>query len=186
MQIIPYKNLAPLAGHPIDQEKQIMQSPHFRIRETFFLALLLLVTTDSATAQSNPRLSNGQLVYVSTYSNVFVNNLNTKFQLSTLLSIRNTDPKYSITLLLADYFDSDGRKIKRYILSPVRLAPLATRIYFVEPQDTTGGAGANFLVQWEADRPVNQPVIEAVMSNLYNNQGLAFRSPGRVITDHSK
>ncbi len=105
-----------------------MQSPHFGIQKAFFLALLLLVITDSAAAQSNPKLSNGQLVYVSTYSNVFVNNLNTKFQLSTLLSIRNTDPKYSITVLLADYFDSDGRKIKRYIYSPVRLAPFASKI----------------------------------------------------------
>lgn len=164
-----------------------MKSRHFGIQKAYILlAVLLLVNNDSAIAQSDPKLSNGQLVYVSTYSNVFVNNLNTKFQLSTLLSIRNTDPKYPITVLLADYFDTDGRKIKSYIYTPVRLAPLAAKIYFVEPRDTSGGAGANFLVQWQADRPVNQPVIEAVMSNLYNNQGLAFRSSGRVITDHSK
>jgi hypothetical protein len=164
-----------------------MQRRHYGIQKAFFLlAVFLVFTTDLANADSDTKLSKGELVYVSTYSNVFINNLNTKFQLSTLLSIRNTDPKYSITVLLADYFDSDGRKIKRYIYSPVRLAPLATKIYFVEPQDTTGGAGANFLVQWEADRPVNQPIIEAVMSNLYNNQGLAFRTPGKVISDHSK
>jgi hypothetical protein len=186
MQVIPSNTYFHFSAILIGQEKRIMQRRHYGIQKAFFLAVLLLVITDSATAQSESKLSNGQLVYVSTYSNVFVNNLNTKFQLSTLLSIRNTDPKYSITVLLADYFDSDGRKIKRYILSPVRLAPLATKIYFVEPQDTTGGAGANFLVQWEADRPVNQPIIEAVMSNLYNNQGLAFRSPGKVISDHSK
>ena len=164
-----------------------MQSRHFGIQKAFFLlAAFLFFTAGSANAESKPMLSRGELVYVSTYSNVFVKDLNSRFQLSTLLSIRNTDPKYSITVLSADYFDTDGRKIKSYIYSPIRLAPLSTKIYFVEPRDTSGGAGANFLVQWEAERPVNQPIIEAVMSNLYNNQGLAFRSSGRVITNHNK
>ncbi len=164
-----------------------MKSQHFGIQKTFLLlAVLLLFNSDSATAQSDPNLSKGQLVYVSTYSNVFVGKITEKFQLSTLLSIRNTDPKYPITVLLADYFDTDGRKKKSYIYSPARLAPLATKTYFVEPLDTSGGAGANFLVQWEADRSVNQPIIEAVMLNLFNNRGLAFRSSGQVITDHSK
>jgi hypothetical protein len=67
----------------------------------------------------------------------------------------------------------------------VELSPLASKFFFVEPQDQKGGEGANFLVKWKAEQNVNQPIIEAVMSNLYNRQGLAFRCPGKVISDHS-
>jgi hypothetical protein len=130
------------------------------------------------------KLSRGETVYISTYSNVFVGSAREKFQLSALLSIRNTDPKYSITITKVDYFDTDGRKIKTYVYSPVSLRPLASKFFFVEPQDEKGGEGANFLVKWQAEQDVNPPIIEAVMSNLYNRQGLAFRCPGQVITDH--
>ena len=156
------------------------------IQKSLLLAIVYLIFAAATTfAGSGAKLSKGELVYVSTYSNVFVGNMNEKFQLSALLSIRNTDPKYAITITQVDYFDTDGRKIKRYIFSPMRLSPLATKFYFVEPKDASGGAGANFLVQWQAEQGVNQPIIEAVMSNLFNRQGLAFRCPGKIITDHS-
>ena len=148
------------------------------------LVVFVLGITNFAIAGSDAKLSRGELVYVSTYSNVFVGNMNEKLQLSALLSIRNTDPKYAITITQVDYFDSDGRKIKSYNFRPMRLSPLATKFYYVEPKDTSGGAGANFIVRWEADQSVNQPIIEAVMSNLFNRQGVAFRCPGKIITDH--
>ncbi|CAB1079347.1 hypothetical protein D1AOALGA4SA_7061 [Olavius algarvensis Delta 1 endosymbiont] len=61
------------------------------------------------------KLSRGGTVYVSTYSNIFVGSANEKFQLSALLSIRNTDPKYTVTITKVDYYNSDGRNIKTYV-----------------------------------------------------------------------
>jgi len=149
-----------------------------------FTVIFMLFTATSAIAASDTKFSRGEKVYVSVYSNLFIGNVKEKFQLSSLLSVRNTDPKYSITILKADYYNTDGRKIKSYIYSPVELGPLASKFYFVEPQDESGGEGANFIVKWRAERDVNQPIIEAVMLNIYNRQGVAFRCPGRIITEH--
>jgi len=152
----------------------------------FLIAVVFLLSaTAIASAGSDKKLSRGETVYVSTYSNVYIGNVKEKFQLSILLSIRNTDPKYPITIKQVDYYDTDGRKIKSYTYQPVELSPLASKFFFVEPQDQKGGEGANFLIKWKAEQNVNQPIIEAVMSNLYNRQGLAFRCPGKVISDHS-
>lgn len=146
--------------------------------------VFLLFAAAMANAESDPKLSKGETVYVSVYSNVFVGSVKEKFQLSSMLSVRNTDPKHSITIMKADYYDTDGRIVKSYIFTPVRLNPLASKYYFIEPPDERGGEGANFLVKWTAKEHVNQPIIETLMLNLYGKQGLAFRCSGQIITDH--
>ena len=45
-----------------------------------------------------------------------------------------------------------------YINKPVQLKPLASQFYVVDPQDVKGGEGANFLVTWQAEQKVNQPI----------------------------
>jgi len=155
------------------------------VRKSFIVVVVFLLFGNTlAIAETDPKLSRGETVYVSIYSNLFIGSVNEKFQLSALLSLRNTDPKYPVTILKADYYDTDGRKIKSHIYQPVLLRPLASKYYFVEPQDVRGGEGANFLVTWKAEQDVNQPIIEAVMLNVYNRQGVVFRSPGQIITEH--
>jgi len=154
------------------------------LRGLLSVVVLFLFSAAFAGAESDVKLSRGETVYISTYSNVFVGSAKEKFQLSVLLSIRNTDPKYTVTITKVDYYNTDGRNIKTYVYNPVTLRPLASKYFFVEPQDDKGGEGANFLVKWQAEHAVNQPIIEAVMSNLYNRQGLAFRCPGKIITEH--
>ena len=137
--------------------------------------VILLGATATAIAESDTKLSKGETVYVSVYSNVFVGSVKEKFQLSSMLSVRNTDPKYPITIMKADYYNTNGRNVKSYIFQPVKLNPLASKYYFVEPQDERGGEGANFLVKWTAEQNVNQPIIETIMLNLFRQQGLSFR-----------
>lgn len=47
--------------------------------------------------------------------------------------------------------------------------------------DSRGGAGANFLVDWGAEQPISEPVVEAVMIGTASQQGISFISPGRVV-----
>jgi len=44
-----------------------------------------------------------------------------------------------------------------------------------------GGAGANFVVKWESEKPVFKPGIEAVMAGITGTQGLSFVRSGRVV-----
>jgi hypothetical protein len=47
-----------------------------------------------------------------------------------------------------------------------------------------GGVGANFIVEWIAEKEVSEPVVEAVMISAASNQGISFVSPGRIIKNH--
>jgi len=64
----------------------------------------------------------------------------------------------------------------------LRLAPLATTEFFVPEQDSSGGSGANFIVEWVAEKKqVNTPIIEAVMISTSGQQGISFVRSGQVV-----
>ncbi len=102
--------------------------------------------------------------------------------LSATLSIRNTDPERSITLLSADYYDSKGKFLEKFVQAPVVLGPLETVRYIVKESDTRGGSGANFIVKCRPPRRW-RPIIEAVMIGTRGQQGISFTSRGQAIQE---
>jgi hypothetical protein len=62
----------------------------------------------------------------------------------------------------------------------VALKPLGTIEMFVAKEDLRGGAGANFLVEWAADGPISEPVMEAVLIGVLGTTSYSFVSQGRT------
>lgn len=127
----------------------------------------------------------GQTVYVPIYSHIYhYNSQDNVMNLSATLSIRNTDLTNSIIITSVRYYDTDGKLIKQDIKSPVELRPLASTDFFIAAEDTSGGSGANFIVEWVAEKTVYEPVIEAVMISTSSSQGISFVSPAKVLKQH--
>jgi hypothetical protein len=151
----------------------------------FTLASLTVVSMPSPVwAQtSDIRLSKGQTVYVPVYSNVFSGPRIRPLQLAATLSIRNTDLKSSFKVSTIDYYDTDGKLVRRHLDRPVVVGPLVTHYVHIEERDTTGGFGANFIVRWQAAADINAPIIECVMIGATGGQGISFVSPGQEIRE---
>lgn len=135
--------------------------------------------------------SRGQSVYVPVYSHIWHGNLDSRGKpqtllLSSMLSIRNTDPDDGLTVRSVRYYDTAGKLIREYLPQSARLGPMASTDVFVEHKDETGGTGANFVVQWSADRAISAPVIEVVNAYFFGPHSLAFTSPGTVIAEEGK
>jgi len=64
--------------------------------------------------------------------------------------------------------------VRQNVKHPVSLKPLGSTSFFVAAEDTSGGAGANFMVEWIAEKIVSEPVIEVVMMNTSAGQGISF------------
>jgi len=139
---------------------------------------LLIPATQAAPLEG---LSKGQLVYVPVYSHVYYGDYERKILLTGILSLRNTDPTHAITIVKADYYDSDGKLIKSYLPQPITLKPMASTRFVVKESDTKGGSGANFLVQWRAETAVNEPIMEGVMIGAAGQQGISFTSRGKAL-----
>jgi hypothetical protein len=101
-----------------------------------------------------------------------------------MLVVRNTDPKYPISITKADYYDTKGKRIDSYVTKPLKLNPLESTYFYLKEYDKRGGPGANFIVQWEADRKVNQPIVEGIMYGA--REGLSFICPGQILKGHAK
>lgn len=136
---------------------------------------------DGNVAGCSPRRTMGQTVYVPVYSHIYFGDRPTPFLLTATVLIRNTDPRHSILVWEADYHDSDGKLLQRYLTEPTRLLPLASLRFIVPESDTAGGAGASVLVTWKSSVPVNPPIIESVMIGTRNQQGVSFTSRGQVL-----
>jgi len=144
-------------------------------------SVFLLVPTLSWTAESGIELLTGQRVYVPAYSHIYSGDRERPFLLTVTLSIRNIDPRQSIEIRIADYYETQGQLLKRYVKDPVILKPLESLRYVVPESDKSGGSGANFMVEWKAQKPVNPPILESIMIGTRSGQGISFTSRGREI-----
>ena len=120
-------------------------------------------------------------VYVPAYSTIRLGGGQGKIDLATTLTIHNTSEDTPLILLRVDYFGSAGNLLNRYLASPVAIRPLGSAETFVAAHDTRGGTGANFVVEWAADAPIDEPLIEAVMVGTLGAQGFSFTSRGKTM-----
>lgn len=146
---------------------------------------LILVMIIPSVSVSKVMMAKGQTVYVPVYSHIYTGQKGRPFNLTSTLSIRNTDPDQSIQIDSVDFYDSDGTMIKHFIKKPETLKAVATKRFIIPEFDSSGGSGANFLVSWKSvtGKSVNPPIIESIMIGTQNQQGVSFLSRGQVIRE---
>ena len=150
-----------------------------------FLVMFVTILSNSIVrGAEDTKLATSQTLYVPIYSHIYSGMKGRPFDLAATLSIRNTDPKYPITVVSITYYDSDGKLVKDYLTAPVPLKPLQSTRYIITEGDRTGGSGANFIVKWKASRKVNPPIVEGVMIGTSSGQGISFVSRSQVIEEH--
>jgi hypothetical protein len=150
------------------------------------LSLLLVLSNGLAFGQAMPLRSLGQNLYLPIYSHIWHGDMTTKGErertlVSVTVSIRNTDPVKSIRITSAQYYDTDGKKLKEYFASPQTIVPMGTRELFIPRSDDTGGSGANFIISWTSDTPANPPIVEGIHANLPVGRSIVFTSSARAL-----
>ncbi len=152
------------------------------------MSVLLAGSCAAALAQTPPSRSLGQNLYLPIYSHIWhgevdKNNQPTKTLVSVSVSIRNTDAAKPIRILSAQYYDTDGKKLREYVTSPRTIAPMGTYELFVPRSDDTGGSGANFVISWKSDKPASPPVVEGFHANLPVGRAIAFTTSARLLPE---
>jgi len=147
----------------------------------FLSIFLLLMEALPLHAEGSFGLTDGQIIYVPVYSHIYTGNREKPFLLAVTLSIRNIDPKHQISITVVDYYETQGRLLKKYLDKPATLNPLESIRYIISERDTTGGSGANFIVEWKSDKFVNPPIVESIMIGTQSSQGISFTSRGRAL-----
>ncbi|MBI9092423.1 MAG: DUF3124 domain-containing protein [Desulfobacterium sp.] len=145
------------------------------------LCICFVFPLSSYAAEKNIGLSKGQILYVPAYSHIYSGNKERPFLLTVTMSIRNVDPKHQIEIILVDYYETQGKLLKKYIDKPITLESLKSLRYVIAEKDKEGGSGAHFIIEWRSDKFVNPPIIESIMIGTQSTQGISFTSRGQEI-----
>jgi hypothetical protein len=123
-----------------------------------------------------------QVVFVPAYSEIYVSPNKTIPMIATV-GIHNTDTEETIVIKSVRQYDTSGQLLKEFVEKPLLLSPIASKAFVGETTGKGSGIGANFIVEWVAEKAVQEPVIEAVMTNRVGTTGFSLISPGRIISE---
>ena len=121
--------------------------------------------------------------YLSVYSQIYNQTEHKTYNLTATVSIRNVNRRDTVYIDNAEYFNTEGKSIRKYFERTVYVAPMETIEIVIDEMDQEGGTGANFHFDWRMEPLSNEPLFEAVMISSYG-QGLSFTTQGkRIKTD---
>lgn len=116
--------------------------------------------------------------YLPVYSHIYHIHEDRTFDLTITISIRNVSRIDSVYILSAEYFNTQGDKIREYLQHPIYVKPMETIEIIIGEEDREGGSGANFVFDWALRNDKNPPLFEAVMISTYGQQGLSYVTRG--------
>ena len=139
----------------------------------------MLCAAAALAAHAQSALSSGQSLYLPIYSHLYHGDVSAKGKpsetlVSAHISIRNTDPREPMQVVSARYYNTEGKLLREYVAKPQAIPPFGTYELFVPRSDSAGGSGANFVIEWSAERPINPPLVEALHADIREARTLLF------------
>lgn len=116
--------------------------------------------------------------YLSSYSQVYVQSNSRTFSLTGTISMRNINEQDTIYIDKANYYKTNGGKIRSYFSEPIYLAPLETVEIIIAEDDVEGGTGDNFVFEWHKPAGSHDPFFEGIFITTYGQQGISFATRG--------
>lgn len=158
-----------------------------RLLSRLLLPFALLGQCAVSLAQDATALSAGQSLYLPIYSHLYHGDVHPKTGkpsetlVSTHVSIRNIDPLLAMKVGSARYYNTEGKLLREFLAKPQLIPPLGTYELYVPRSDSSGGSGANFIIDWTAEKPINPPLVEALHADIREARTLLFVTTARPI-----
>jgi hypothetical protein len=105
------------------------------------------------------------------------------YGLTSTACLHNTDPKHSIVVYAIDYYDSNGKLLKKLLFERIKIKPWSSKEISILPAAQPEDFGANLIVRWKSDQPANSPLVEVLMVGQVLNRGVSFLTQGREIKE---
>ncbi len=148
---------------------------------SFSMVLASLTTVPSLSIAQVSETVTSQVIYVPSYSRVFTQDGRSEPLASTLV-VHNISLQSEIKVERVDYYDRTGQLLETLLNEPVQLMPFGSMNALVPIGSVGDGIGANFVVTWSAEVPVQPPIVEAIMVGGSGTQGISFTSRGQVLS----
>jgi hypothetical protein len=130
-------------------------------------------------------LSIGSTIYVPVYKSFYQSYGSTRdaYALTSTACLHNTDSKHAIVVYTIEYYDSNGKLLNKFIDAPMTIKPWNSREITLPHSTQPEDFGANLIVRWRAEQPVNPPLVEVLMVGQVLNRGVSFLTRGCEIKE---
>jgi hypothetical protein len=147
--------------------------------------LLILISVIVTSKSSAGELSMAGIIYVPVYKLFYQSYGSTRdaYTLTSTACLHNTDPKRAIVIHTIDYYDSSGKLTNKLIDDPLTIKPWTSREITLPHSSQPEDFGANLIVRWKSDQPVNHPLVEILMVGQVLNRGVSFLTRGQDIKE---
>jgi Protein of unknown function (DUF3124) len=135
-------------------------------------------------AAAEVKLVKGQTLYVPSPTS-FVAGTHSFFVRATVY-IHNTDPTNAINITGIDFYNSGGKLVEKSVTEPVQLKALAaTRINVRQPLEGEDGMAAHFVIKWQSEQKVVEPIIDGWFTGVSGTRGFSFTTYPRIIQEEA-
>jgi len=174
--------------------KTVMMTRPLLVGIYFYLILFSAFSTEAFGKE--PMLSKGQTLWVPLYSKFTTRMVSKKdfpwsetakhevaLQLTTNLVIHNTDLKHPITIVKADYYNSNGKLLKSFVSEPLEIKPMAATHFFIRIEEKSEDWGTIVLIRWQSDFMVNEPIVDSVTFSFLGNKSILIKNQSKPIKE---
>ncbi len=145
----------------------------------------MAVSMLAGSAPGEVKLVKGQTFYVPSYTSFIGGAAGSHaFETKPTIFIHNADQNNPINIVRIDFYNTDGKLVEKYLQQPKKLdANSATRINVRELLKGEEGSGAHFIIQWQAENKVVEPLVQTWFVGAVGNRGYSYTSPVRIIQE---
>ena len=122
--------------------------------------------------------------YVPVYSDLLLSHEESHIALQGFVSIRNTDFTNPIFIQKINYYDTNGKFIRKHINEPIYIKPFSSYNIVIKTSDLDGGSGAKFIIDYKlAEGNSKHPLIEALFTGTFGTKAISFSSRAVLLTN---
>ena len=146
------------------------------------MVMIMSLSLLTGLAAGQVKLVKGQTLYLPIATSYLTDDFS--FTVNSTIVIHNTDPDHAINIVKLDFYNSGGQLVKPYLQQPLKLNPSAgTRIHVKHPVSGEEGSAAHFIIQWQADTKVIEPLVGGLLLGARGTRGYSFGTTPRIVQE---
>jgi hypothetical protein len=146
------------------------------------IVMILGLSVLTGLAVGEVKLVRGQTLYLPISTSYMAGDY--AFDVRATIFIHNTDSDHAINIVKMDFYDTSGKLVEKYFPQPLKLNPAAgTYVRIRNPLTGEEGAVSHFIIQWQAETKVNEPIIRGLMLGSAGTRGYTFETRPRLVQE---
>jgi hypothetical protein len=146
------------------------------------IVMIMGLSVLASVAAEEVKLLKGQTLYLPISTSYMAGDY--AFDVRASVFIHNTDSNHAINIVRMDFYDTSGKLVEKYLQQPLKLNPAAgTYVRIKNPLTGEEGTVAHFIIQWQAETKVNEPIVRGLMLGSSGTRGYTFETQPRLVQE---